>query len=407
MDNQKLIERYSNKQVSFSFDGTHTEYHLSQGLFSSYDIDAGTRLLLKCVAKHVDVENVRSVLDMGCGVGVIGVSIAKRNPEALCVLQDRDALAVRFARANCVSNGVEENTRVVRGLAFQGLTEDLYDLILSNLPAKAGEPVLRHMVQAALRHARPEGYVGIVVVTPLTELLGAMIPEEGGLIIHREESREHCVYLFKAGELSGAYSPGIDPYVRHNGDFHYKTRSYRLKTAYNLPSFDTLGRDLVLAYGLVERFLSNPSQIHRVLIWNPGQGHFPVYLSTLWSRSTDFELHLASRDALQLAISEMNVSAVAPGISIKKSHVAEIGELIEQIRGLEFSLIALFPAPIPGVKWQDSAAALVDVHLKRGGFLLSSTTSTEIHRLQQSLKRVAVMGHKKDRGSRAILLKKH
>ena len=404
MNDQDFLNRFSNKQIELSFDGIQCSFHLSQGLFSSFNIDAGTRLLLKTVAKHIDLDNVASALDVGCGIGVIGICIAKRNPLAQCVLQDRDALAVRISNINCALNGVSSNVRVTGGLAFYDLPKGEYDLILSNLPAKAGNPVLKAMIHAALGRIGPGGRVGVVVVMTLAEFLGNAIIDSGGRIVYQEESREHCVYHFTGPSAPPNLQADLEPYIRRNGSFAHKNRSYRIKTVFNLPSFDTLGRELELAYGLVDRFLSKPGVFREILVWNPGHGHILKYLEALWG-GLGAMVHLASRDALQLAIASDNLAVQEAGNSYTTYHVPDMISLAEVMKVRGPSLVIMFPDLISGVRWQDDIAKLAAHNLEKGGYLLVSSTSTEIQRLLYVLKGMAVLGNKKDRGSRAILCK--
>src|SRR5438105_825733 len=57
-------------------------------VFSSQRIDDGTLLLLK----NLPQAEPRSVLDLGCGYGALGLPIAARRPSARCLLIDRDLL---------------------------------------------------------------------------------------------------------------------------------------------------------------------------------------------------------------------------------------------------------------------------------------------------------------------------
>jgi hypothetical protein len=47
------IEKYVLKVVPLRFRGADLNFELSHALFSSFDIDAGSRLLLKLVGKHM------------------------------------------------------------------------------------------------------------------------------------------------------------------------------------------------------------------------------------------------------------------------------------------------------------------------------------------------------------------
>ena len=84
-----------NKQVPFKFHGEKLKFDLSMGLFSSFDIDAGSRLLLKTLAKHADLDNFENsnassnVIDTGCGTGVLGICLKKKYPGLNIRFQDR------------------------------------------------------------------------------------------------------------------------------------------------------------------------------------------------------------------------------------------------------------------------------------------------------------------------------
>ena len=65
MNSLSVVERYKNRTIPFRFDGAELSFHLSLALFSSYDVDAGTKLLLKTLAQRVDFSKARNLLDLG------------------------------------------------------------------------------------------------------------------------------------------------------------------------------------------------------------------------------------------------------------------------------------------------------------------------------------------------------
>src|SRR5581483_534782 len=60
------------------------------GVFSAGELDEGTKLLLDNIPY-----NKTSVLDVGCGAGVVGAIYKKKNPSAGIVMSDMSLLAVR------------------------------------------------------------------------------------------------------------------------------------------------------------------------------------------------------------------------------------------------------------------------------------------------------------------------
>ena len=95
-----------NRTVDFAYRGTKLKFELSHSLFSSFDIDEGTRFLLKEIANEPGIIHAHRLLDAGCGVGVIGISLAASCPEMDVVLRDRDFRAVVFSARNAERNGL-------------------------------------------------------------------------------------------------------------------------------------------------------------------------------------------------------------------------------------------------------------------------------------------------------------
>nr|MCU0492773.1 class I SAM-dependent methyltransferase [Chloroflexaceae bacterium] len=103
---------YTNRGQSFNFDVGHT-------LFSSFQVDDGTDLLLRTI----EVEPPQTMLDLGCGCGVIGIVLARRFPDARVLMADKDLLAVRYARHNCQLNGTS-NAEVIGSVGLEHVPQE-------------------------------------------------------------------------------------------------------------------------------------------------------------------------------------------------------------------------------------------------------------------------------------------
>ncbi len=299
----KTVQRYSNKEVSFRYKGKSLYFFLSQALFSSFEIDRGSRMLLKTLVNPlIPFSPGDSVLDIGCGTGVLGISLKAAYPDIQVTMQDRDALAVHFASVNSRRNGVD--AEVTAGLAFQNLETGEYDLIVSNIPAKAGAPVIADFIANSLSALSEKGYCAVVIVSTLTHFLEKTILDLGGRIILKEETRDYSVFHFTETEYSNSKDKkrfSLDPYIRDRHSFKAGTISYRLETVYNLPGFDTVPYDALIVHH-ASISVKRPVDI---FMWNPGQGHIPLILLSGLSRNPD-KLILASRDILELEISYKN-----------------------------------------------------------------------------------------------------
>ncbi|NGZ05616.1 MAG: class I SAM-dependent methyltransferase [Magnetococcales bacterium] len=120
------------------------------GIFSWRTIDAATRLLLEAVRETPG----RSVLDWGCGSGVIGVTLARRFPEIQVVLSDDLVTATRCARRTVEMNDLSGRCTVLTedGLG-PALSRQKFDTIFTNPPFHRGvrtdhEATLAFLAQA-------------------------------------------------------------------------------------------------------------------------------------------------------------------------------------------------------------------------------------------------------------------
>ena len=330
------LRGYLHKSVSLSFAGHTLQFALSQSLFSSFDVDTGSKLLLASVAQQLAAEpgerdRLRSILDLGCGTGVLGLALAKHYG-AEVTARDRDALALAVTAHNAAANGIACTTGGGVDITNLDGTRESgpFQLVVANLPAKAGAPVLAHMIAAATQVTDPGGRVALVVVNNLAEQTRRQLAEVAELIHERTGSR-HTV--FHARPLAGAAdaaptgpdAPPADtsalpaPYRRLLAEPTLVKASYPLETAYGLPDFDRPSHLAELAAMTVQRRLLAPPGSERrlapdtILVWNPGQGHLPVWLAraagTAFGGGACGHPHftLVSRDALQLLATRANL----------------------------------------------------------------------------------------------------
>ena len=393
-----LVEAFTNKVVIFRFRGKDLSFRLSHALFSSFDIDEGTRLLLKTIAQRIDLSRVHAAADIGCGVGVIGASIRAAAPHCGVLLQDRDALAVAFARENWQANRLGDPT-VDCGLGFWHLEDHSFDLVASNLPAKAGKPVLESFFRQALRCLAPGGTVAIVIVATLADLARSSIERLGCTIQHQEITRDYCALHF-SGDTTEPTAVGredLEPYIRARAGFAQAGTRYELSTVYSLPDFDTVGYGLSLSMEL----LADCAGGKRILVWNPGQGHLPVWLSTRQMRTR--EIAIASRDCLECEITRRNMAAIGRPLRAAVAVPAE-ASLPEAFAGTSYDLLCAAPHPVPRAPWHRGLLASSLVLLSPGGRLCVTATSTEIHRFLEQAEGLSVVASLKHAGFRAVML---
>ncbi|HTZ51881.1 MAG TPA: methyltransferase [Spirochaetia bacterium] len=417
------IQRFINKTVPLRFLGEDLQVSLSHGLFSSFDVDDGTRLLLKSLAQRVDLASLESALDVGCGVGVIGMCVGRHAPRARLLLQDRDALAAAVARLNCAANGLAA-AEVECALGFHGLSEQVFDLVVSNIPAKAGAPVLHAFFRHAAGCLSARGLAAVVIVAPLASMARRTIQELGCVLVHSEDTAAYSVFHFTTGSApreTDDQREDLSPYIRTTARFALGSAEVVLETAHALASFDTLGHDLELALDVLDEtaaqlfpavagddgsdpartVLSGSSDGRSVLLWNPGQGHLALAAAAAAGRSAS--VSIASRDCLECAMTARNLAAQGTRLGGVHRLPSEV-ELASAAPAGSVDLLVAVPRPIPRVPWQRDLVESARRVLKPGGSLLVVATSTEIHRLREQSRGLALTATRKRGGLRAVVL---
>ena len=118
--------------ISENLLGNNLDFYTTFGVFSPKAIDKGTQLLLQ----YLDCFDGAKVLDLGCGYGPIGISVAKKYPNCQVDLVDKDFVAVDCANFNIKHNQLTNaNAYLSNGLSHSA---ELYQRIYCNLPAKIG-----------------------------------------------------------------------------------------------------------------------------------------------------------------------------------------------------------------------------------------------------------------------------
>ncbi len=372
---------------------------MSQALFSSFDIDKGTKLLLTILLKQIDITKLSSVLDLGCGVGVLGITLKRINPRLRLYFTDRDALALDFTRLNCRLNNISADSIEGR-LGFSGIEHKGYDLILSNLPAKAGAPVLISIFNQYSGYLNQGDLFAFVIVKTLEKIADNALARSGAAIIHRQGTPDHTVFLAAKGKEIPPLQDGLLPYFRGRFNFQLpiKDLSYSLDTVYNLPDFDNLGYRQLSAMVLLADHLSPQ---HNILVWNPGQGHLPVYLCRALAEKR-IKFTLAGRDLLALEITRHNLEAHGAADHIIESyHTSWLSRI-----PADYGLIILLPGP----ESRPAVVEMISLELPRltepDGEVLIAAKSALLQCILKQSKEFQLKKRKKNHGYQAMLLVK-
>jgi hypothetical protein len=395
--------------------------------------------LLKVFSKILDTDASagkappRQVLDSGCGAGIIGICVAaalSEQPHFSVRCQDRDELARLVTLHNAAKNRIPPQ-------ALMAFTEPLlagpeggyWDLILSNVPAKAGTPVLEDFVRRSACLLNPGGRVIIVAVNTLADFFREHIKAAGAELALEEKGPGHTVFVY-GGTVNPEGLSSVNPgpefmkqypfYRRAVVDFEKEEIPLHIETVYGAPGFDSLGGAASAAVKLASGLITGRShtKAHRtygsrhegeegndfsLLIHEPGQGFFPcLLLGLLYGGGLpQIRLVLSGRNILALEAAAHNVRhnmrhitetvLTVPAADLNLGREAQL----EAAGGRRYGCIVAFPELLPqsalpktakGSHGPDQLSALWDSLpplLAEGGLFLAAFGSSEAERFDR------------------------
>ncbi|MEV8095421.1 methyltransferase [Kitasatospora sp. NPDC085879] len=138
--------------------------HNHAGIFCADRLDIGTRFLLNHLPERRGPE---TVVDLGCGNGVVGTAAALANPAAEVVFLDESYQAVASAEATFRANlGPDAPARFEAGDGMAAVAPGSVDLVLNNPPFHSHQALTDatawRMFTGARRALRPGGELWVI-----------------------------------------------------------------------------------------------------------------------------------------------------------------------------------------------------------------------------------------------------
>ncbi|WP_206485205.1 methyltransferase [Thalassotalea sp. G2M2-11] len=132
----------SNSQQAFNLDDWYNYYQVElgqtsfkvaalPGVFSQKGLDTGSKVLLE----HLPNSITGSLLDFGCGAGVIATFIGLTHPQTELTLADVNALALTSSQKTLAINGLTGKTIATNSLSH---IQEKYQFVISNPPFHQG-----------------------------------------------------------------------------------------------------------------------------------------------------------------------------------------------------------------------------------------------------------------------------
>ncbi|WP_026702407.1 class I SAM-dependent methyltransferase [Salibacterium aidingense] len=138
--------------------GRRMSLRIDHGVFSKNEVDFGSRMLADSFW-WPEVEG--PVLDMGCGYGPIGLSLA-RETNRMVWMADVNQRALELAEKNAAALELE-NTVMVKSDLFSSIEKSDFASILTNPPIRAGKMTVHSLFEQAYRFLAPAGTLWVVI----------------------------------------------------------------------------------------------------------------------------------------------------------------------------------------------------------------------------------------------------
>jgi len=187
-DNQTEIEYITEKRIA----GIPLPYLLGEWSFygRTFKVNphvliprADTEILIEKALSKINAHDLYEILDLGCGTGIIGITIALERPLSNVTLIDQSEHAIQNTKENQTLHQVT-NVMIQKSDWFSALDQTRFDVILSNPPyledndphlsqgledepldalvsGPSGIEAIQYIIENAKNHIKPSGWLFI------------------------------------------------------------------------------------------------------------------------------------------------------------------------------------------------------------------------------------------------------
>ena len=173
-------------EIGVSFLGETFSLFGASGVFGAKRIDKGSSLLIQSMR----VEDGQEVLDLGCGMGVVGIVVKKVFPECDVTFSDVNERALLVTRKNLKKEKLDGE--IVKSDCYDALSNKMFDVILCNVPQRAGREVCLKIIRDAPQYLKEGGSLQIVAVHKKG---GKRLREEMGTVFGNVETLGKKAYF--------------------------------------------------------------------------------------------------------------------------------------------------------------------------------------------------------------------
>ena len=147
------------RTISFEIYGKKISLVADNGVFSKNKVDEGSLYFLKTI---LPLNLGKKILDIGCGYGTIGLTIALFKDEASVDLADINTRALALCEMNARNLDIKDRVKIINSDVYSNI-EDKYESIVVNPPIRAGKIVTYAMYEGAKQRLIDGGCLYVVI----------------------------------------------------------------------------------------------------------------------------------------------------------------------------------------------------------------------------------------------------
>lgn len=145
------------RTIIYKYNDYNFEFTSDLGVFSKDRVDYASKLLIETYFK-LGRRNIK-LLDLGCGYGLIGLTMAKIM-NANVDMVDINKRALHLSNMNAKNTNIKAN--IFESSIYSNIT-DKYDVIITNPPIRAGKETVTEFVLGAKNYLSDSGELWMVM----------------------------------------------------------------------------------------------------------------------------------------------------------------------------------------------------------------------------------------------------
>lgn len=147
------------RTIQFEIYGKKISLVADNGVFSKNRVDEGSLYFLKTI---LPLNLGKKILDIGCGYGTIGLTIALFKDEASVDLADINTRALALCEMNARNLDIKDRVKIINSDVYSNI-KDQYESIVVNPPVRAGKIVTYAMYEGAKQRLIDGGCLYVVI----------------------------------------------------------------------------------------------------------------------------------------------------------------------------------------------------------------------------------------------------